>query len=167
MLRTLIPVVVAIACAAPAVAVDPEVRTLAEGASSPMATVDAVAWLEGRWIAEAFGGTVEETYMAPLKGQMPGIFRASRDGVPWMYEIVLFAEVDGSLVYRVKHFHTDFTGWEAKDQSVDFRLVAVEPDAVYFDGITFARVGDGVVVSLRFGSGDNIRSEVIRYRRAG
>ena len=37
---------------------------------------------------------------------------------------------------QLKHFGSDFKGWEEKDETVDFKLVKIEKYAVYFDGMT-------------------------------
>jgi hypothetical protein len=42
---------------------------------------------------------------------------------------------------RLKHFHGSMKGWEEKDKTIDFPLVKVEANRVYFDGMTFERVG--------------------------
>jgi hypothetical protein len=76
-------------------------------------------------------------------------------------------QVGASLEYRLKHFNQDLTGWEEKNQVVTFRLVAVEKDAWYFDGLTVRRDGpDGMVGAVRIDSKDGPpREAVFRYRR--
>jgi hypothetical protein len=119
------------ALAAMAAGPEIEVRSLAEGAASPPATVADAAWLEGRWIGEGLGGCSEEN-MAPLAaGQMMGMFRQTKaDGALWFYEFYTIAPKGDSIVMRIKHFNPDLTGWEEKDGFVEYPLVAIEKGAV-------------------------------------
>jgi hypothetical protein len=119
-----------------------EVRTLADGAASPPATVEDVAWLEGRWIGVGLGGCSEENMAPPVGGQMMGMFRQTKaDGSLWFYEFYTIAPKGSSIAIRIKHFNPDLSGWEEKDGFVEFPLVAIEEGAVYFDGLTYALDG--------------------------
>ncbi len=117
----------------------PEVRTLAEAAQSPQASIDEIAWLAGRWKGEGLGGKAEELIAPVEAGQMMGMFRHLKaDGTLNFYEFYVFAEVEGSLVLKIKHFSPELIGWEEKDGYVEFPLVAIEGATAYFDGITYA-----------------------------
>lgn len=111
--------------------------TLDVGSEAPPAALSDLAWLEGRWRGEALGGNVEETWFEPQGGGMPGFFRAVRDGKVMFYEAWAVIERGGSLVLRLKHFSGDFTGWEDKDEVVEFPLVKLSAGAVHFDGLTY------------------------------
>ena len=50
-----------------------------------------------------------------------------------------------SIVYKVKHFHPNLTGWEEKEESVDFPLVKVSHNIAYFQGLTIMRDGDQLI----------------------
>lgn len=147
----------------------PDVRSLAAGQASPAATLADVAWLEGRWVGEGLGGQAEETYSPPVGGAMIGAFRSVRGGKPFFYEFVVVQERAGSLVYRLKHFWPDGRPWEDKDQWIEFRLAALTPAAIYFDGCTFERTGaDAMAVHVRIEdkAGGKSRVETFTYRRA-
>lgn len=119
-----------------------EVRTLVEGAASPLAKIEDLAWLEGRWIGEGLGGCAEESLSPPVAREMMGKFRQlNADGSLRFYEFYTIAERDGSLLWRIKHFSPDLEGWEEKDKSTEFRLVAIEGEIAYFNGLTYARTG--------------------------
>ena len=61
----------------------------------------------------------------------------------------LITEENGSLAIKLKHFHPDLRGWEERDASVRFPLVAKRDGRIYFDGMTFERIGaDRVKVYL-------------------
>lgn len=134
----------ALISAAPAFAEETtvDIKSLAAGASSPAASIDELAWLAGHWKGSGLGGQSEELVSPPLGGQMMGMFRQTKpDGALMFYEFYLFAEVEGSLELRIKHFNPDFSGWEEKEDYVAFPLVAIEDRAVYFDGLTFKMTG--------------------------
>lgn len=152
--------------ASPAVAQD--VRTAAPGAEPPRASMEDLAWLVGHWEGEGLGGQSFETISPPVAGQMAGHFQQVKDGKVQFYEIYQFVPAGESLVLRLKHFNADLTGWEEKDQAVEFPLVAIEDGALYFDGLTMRRVGeDGlesfVVIGEEDGEG---RTVSFRFKRA-
>ena len=152
----------------PTVSLADETRTLGPGAGSPPASIVDAAWVAGRWVGQGFGANVEEVMSPPAGNAMIGHFRiAGKDG-PSLYEIVQIREENGSLVYRVKHFNPDLTGWEEKDKTIDFRLVEAEKDALYFDGLTIKRTGpDEVTHWVRVTAKDGKTQEAkLVYHRA-
>jgi hypothetical protein len=100
------------------------------------AGISEVAWLTGRWSGEGFGGWLEEIWSPAQGGQMLATFRMLADGKPVFSEICQISEENGTLVYKVKHFNPDLTGWEDKTEYVTFHLVKTAPNAVYFNGLT-------------------------------
>ena len=96
---------------------------------------------------------------------MVGAFRLVAGGEASFYEICLLREHEGSLVYRVKHFHPDLTGWEEKPDFVEFPLVKVEPDQVQFAGLTLRRAGDACVHYLAMHDGEKHTEAAIEYHR--
>lgn len=152
-----------------ATAAEPEVRRLEAGQASPPATIAMVSWLAGRWVGEGLGGRAEETYAPPADGQMIGHFRMVRDGKAGFYEFILLRERAGSLVYGVKHFNPDGTAWEEKNRWVEFPLVALEGDRVFFSGLTLERDGpDRMLAHLRLQKRETGERwiETFRFRRA-
>ncbi len=114
-----------------------------EGKASPPATIDAAAWLAGRWVGEGLGGFNEETWNPPRAGVMTGMYRLLKADKTVLYEFLLIMEEKGSLVLKLRHFNPDFSAWEEKAKTIDFPLVAVEPGTVHFDGLSFIRQDDG------------------------
>jgi hypothetical protein len=136
-------------------------RTAGDG-PAPAADIALMAWLAGTWRGDAFEGIGEEAWLAPADGAMVGSYRyTGPDGVGF-YELLVIREVAGSLELRLKHFDADLHGWEAREETVDFPLVAVDDNGIHFDGMTFVRRGpdamtvflalerDGVVDEVRF-----------------
>lgn len=141
-----------------------EIKSLEAGASSPSAAIDELSWLIGHWKGEGLGGKSEEFVSPPQGGQMMGMFRqATADGALMFYEFYLFAEEEGSLVLKIKHFNPDFSGWEEKDDYAAFPLVALGENAAYFDGLTFALDGEDVLRSAV--SFDETSRADFRYER--
>ena len=110
--------------------------------SSPTATLDQVSWIEGYWKGEAMGGQTEEIWSRPMGGSMMGSFKLVYEHEIQFYEIMTISEMDETLIMRLKHFHADLKGWEEKDQTVDFKLVKITPDKVFFDGLTFEKISE-------------------------
>ena len=172
MAATSTPAVIAVlAVIAAAPAATPQTANtirLAEGAAAPPATIASVGWLTGTWAGEGLGGTVDEVWSAPEGGAMVGHFRLLRGGKPVFYELMTILEHEGSLELRLKHVNADMTGWEEKNDFVRFRLAKIEPDAIYFSGLTFRRISAGVIegyLALRDRSTNVVREEKFVYRR--
>ena len=106
---------------------------------SPKADLSNIEWIEGYWRGEAFGGITEKVWTPRFGGSMMAAFKLVINNQVKFYELVTIVEKDSSLILRLKHFSQDLKGWEEKDDSVDFELVKVTDNRVYFDGFTFER----------------------------
>jgi hypothetical protein len=139
---------------------------LGPGARSPAATLADMRWLAGHWTGEALGGVSEEIWSPPGGGSMMGMYRLIKDGKPMFYELLTIVEEQGSLILRLKHFHADLKGWEEKDKTVEFPLVAVRDGAVHFEGMSFHPQGDALTVYLAIGQkSGGMREEAFSYKR--
>lgn len=137
---------------------------------SPPAALEDVAWLAGHWRGEQWGGIIDEVWSSPLGNSMMGMFRLVVDGKVKFYEFVTITEERGTLMLRLKHFHGNLKGWEEKDETIDFPLVTVSPDKVYFDGITLERVSGremNVYVELEDADTGERNETTFRYERVG
>ncbi len=147
-----------------------ETRTAPEGHIPPCARAEQLDWLAGIWAGEGIGGApATEVYSPPGGGSVAGHFvQQDGEGRVQFLEIVQIAEVDGSLVYRLKHFGSDLVGWEDKAEMEAFPLVALEDNAAYFDGLTVRREGDTLISAVLVRQDDgSVREYVFRYRRVG
>jgi hypothetical protein len=146
-------------------------RTAEAGAQRPVASVAELAWLIGRWEGPGIAGaSSQEAWSAPLGGVMAGTFvQADSKGGVMFSEVMQIAPDGDSLIVRLKHFNADLTGWEEKDKSVNFRLIAREGNSWYFNGLTYRRVGrDRLLVAVRMRGDDGKASELVfRFRRVG
>lgn len=115
---------------------------LKEGEKSPKGDLDQVTWITGHWKGVAFGGISEEIWSAPDGDSMMFVFRLINEGKVAFYEIGHIREIDGTLLMQLKHFDGNLKGWESKDETVDFRLVKLEENKVYFEGMTYERISE-------------------------
>ena len=141
-------------------------KQLDEGATGPAAKVTDFAWLAGHWQAEALGGTVEEIWSGPSAGTMVGMFRLVKDGKVGFYEIFTLTEEGSTVLLRLKHFDPDLSGWEERDETVDFPLVALTEDTAWFEGLTYQRLGpDEMQVYLAMRTKDGVREVPFSWKR--
>ncbi len=141
---------------------------LKPGEKSPPATIADMAWLAGAWTGAGLGGISEEMWSAPRGGAMLGTYRLVKDDKPVFYELITVVEEQGSLVFRLKHFNSDMTGWEEKDKTVDFPLVAKEKGVIHFQGLSFKQEGEdamSIFLAIRSRKDGSVREETFRLTR--
>lgn len=130
------------------------------------ATLEDVAWMVGSWSGTAFGNTFEEVWNPSSAGSMVGMWKLIDGDQVVFYEIMLLVEEEGSLSLKVKHFNSDLTAWEDKEDYVRFRLVKIGDDAVYFSGLSFYRINDDEMHAfIAMHHEGEVREETILYRR--
>lgn len=134
-----------------------------EGFESPEASLDQMTWLVGQWRGDGIGGAPAlESWLPPTGNTMVGTFiQQSHEGAITFTEHLYLMEEGGSLVLRLKHFNADLTAWEEKDDMLSFRLVAIEPCAAFFYGLTLRcadaeKPGEGLVAAVRMQSGGEL-----------
>lgn len=98
---------------------------------------------------------------------MVGTYRLIKDGKAVFYEMMMLVEREDSIVLRLKHFNPDFTGWEEKDKSVDFKFVNKAGSRMNFSGLTFDKVsGDKLNIYLTLKQKDgSVKEEVFSMTR--
>jgi hypothetical protein len=118
----------------------PNTMILQPGMTSPKATIADVSWMAGYWQGEIWGGQAEEIWSTPLAGSMMASFKFSADQQVKFYELITLFEQEGSLVLRLKHFSAELQGWEEKEAYMEFKLVKLGDNEVYFQGYTYRLV---------------------------
>jgi hypothetical protein len=137
-----------------------------EAAGSPPADLNAVAWIAGHWRGEALGGIAEEIWTPPLGDSMMAAFKLVVDGQVKFYELETISRQGETLILKLKHFSPTLHGWEEKEETVDFRLVKVTEDKVYFDGMTFENVSaDEMSVYVIIGDEGEEHETKFNYRK--
>jgi hypothetical protein len=137
---------------------------------SPSASLDDFGWLIGHWQGEGLGGLNEEAWSGPASGQMMGMYRMIGDGQVRFMELLTLTEEKGSVQLRLKHFNRDLSGWEDKGDTVDFRLLKLEPGAAWFDGGSMFRIDEErMEVWVRIGGKGEQPERAVRidYRKVG
>lgn len=109
---------------------------------SPTADLNNISWIQGHWRGEAFGGVTEEIWTPPLGGSMMCAFKLVVEDQVKFYEIETITEENNTLILRLKHFHSNLVGWEEMEKTIDFKLVKVTDDKVYFDGLSFEKISE-------------------------
>lgn len=139
---------------------------LQEGEASPKASLKDVSWLQGHWKGEALGGIAEEIWSPPLGESMMFVFRLVHDQTVSFYEIGHIKEVDGTILMQLKHFDGALKGWEEKDQTVDFKLIKLENDRAFFEGLTFERnTKNSINIYVMVKEGDKTEEIEFQYQR--
>ena len=91
-----------------------------------------LAWLEGDWIGEGFGGVVEETWLPLRGGTMVGVFRLTVENRLSFCELMTISFDGDVATMRLKHFHPDLRGWEEKDESLLWPQSDSAPNSIRF-----------------------------------
>ena len=136
--------------------------SFAEGDKSPEATLEDVSWITGHWKGEAFGGIAEEIWSPPLGDSMMFVFKLVSEGKVQFYEVGHIQQTAETLLLQLKHFHGSLKGWEEKDETVDFKLVRIDGNRVYFDDFTIEKISANeinmyVVVGEEDGSSEEVK----------
>ncbi|MGB5434634.1 MAG: DUF6265 family protein [Maribacter sp.] len=136
--------------------------SFADTSVSPKATLNDVSWMAGHWKGEAFGGMAEEIWSPPLGDSMMFVFKLVSEGKVQFYEIGHIQQKEETLVLQLKHFDASLKGWEEKEETVDFPLVKLEGNRVYFDGFTLEKINGNeinmfVVIGHKDGSSEEVK----------
>lgn len=143
-----------------------ETLQLTEGQQSPNATLEDVSWIGGHWQGEAFGGIAEEIWSPPLGDSMMFVFKLVKDNKVSFYEIGHIQQVENTLILQLKHFQGNLKGWEEKDATVDFKLVKLEKNKVFFEGFTMELVNENEMnIYVLIEDGNSAEEVLFAYKR--
>jgi len=142
-----------------------EVLTLEKDAPAGKASLSQLDWLVGAWKGSGFGGDCDEMWMPAVDNSMLGVFRYSKDGTVHFSEFIVIEEVDETLIVKLKHFSRDLTPWEEKDTWTEFKLVKVEDQTAYFNGLTYHLDGEELVILLALTSEGTRTIEEFRFTK--
>jgi hypothetical protein len=114
-------------------------RVRGQAASPPplKATVDQLAFVTGAWTGTLGDRTIEQHWSAPVAGCIVAMYRSIRSGKPTLYELLAMEQEGDGVVLRIKHFApgAGLVSREAKDQSIDHRLVSLDGRTAVFQGV--------------------------------
>ncbi len=131
------------------------------------AKIEDVQFRVGRWLGSGLGGTCEEVWSPALGGEMQGMFQfINQEQVAFRELFALRPEADGAFILRLKHFDAAMQGWEAKEETVSFRLLALDDRRAIFEGLTIQRRDDQtlVVYVAQQAAGDELRELTFEYQ---
>jgi hypothetical protein len=143
-----------------------DVLTLEKGQQPGKATLKQVEWLKGYWTGTGLGGDCEELWMPANDSSMHGVFRFAKNNSLQFTEYMVIEEKNGTLTVRIKHFGAGVEPWEEKDKWVEFPLVKAEGETAWFSGLTYARSGMDLIVTLRMKQGEKRYTEEFRFRKS-
>ncbi len=131
-----------------------QVRSLEEGESPGKGNVEQLDFIIGFWEGPGFGGQCEESWSDSKSGEMVGTFRHFSDGDLVFLEFMRIIPEGDSFTLKVRHYNPDGNSWEENGEWVDFKLIEIGTDTVWFDGMTIKREGDQLTYHLAFGEGE-------------
>lgn len=125
-----------------------EVLSLEKDEDANLGTLESLSWIAGYWKGTGLGGDCDELWLPAVDNSMIGTFRFSMDGKVIFTEFMNIIEENGRLYLKLKHFNRDLSGWEDKQKWTEFKFINSEGQTAYFNGLTFHREGDKMVLRL-------------------
>ena len=118
---------------------------LESGQSSPSATLQDVKWISGNWVANSPLGYSEENWGVPSGNTMMFCFKMMRNNTVFFYELGHIEQKDHTIVLKIRHFNAEL---QPINQSIqeEFKLVKIEKNKVWFEGITYEKSANGMNV---------------------
>lgn len=107
--------------------------------------VEDLAWMHGQWQGSGLGGTCYEAWQKPAGGTMMGMFKLVKDAKIVFYEFLVITKNEGRIEMQLKHFTPDMIGWEEKDKFISFKLIKMENQKAYFEGLTIEKTSQGTL----------------------
>ncbi|QSE97098.1 DUF6265 family protein [Fulvivirga lutea] len=107
-------------------------------------------WLVGSWEGEGLDGLNYESWSTPVDGVMIGMFRHTKNDKIIFYEFCRISKVG----LQLKHFNSDFNGWEEKNEMITFPFLFMSDVKVVFDGLEMELVNESelkIIVQLEDG----------------
>ncbi len=151
--------------AGPAAFTQDIMRIPADG-SPGKGTLKQIEWLTGYWTGTGLGGDCEELWMPVKDSGMHGVFRFAEKGKLQFTEYMVIEEKNGSLKVKIKHYGSGLSPWEEKDKWVEFPLVKIEGQTAWFNGLTYIRKGDKLLVKLAMKSEGKSYTEEFTFQKS-
>lgn len=94
--------------------------------------LSSLEWIIGNWHTKTENGTMEEYWYPVLGDAMAGWFRWKKDDAIFLYEFMLFQEIEKHVVLKIKHFDANLEGWEENHAWIHYEAWISEPNKVIF-----------------------------------
>ena len=88
-------------------------------------------WVIGSWKSQSENEELEEYWYPHMGDAMVGWFRWKRGESIFLYEFMLFQQVEKKVILKIKHFDGKLEGWENKNAWVEYQAWSSNDDAVY------------------------------------
>ena len=130
-------------------------------------TLDELSWLVGHWQGPGFGGTCEEVWLPASAGSMVGTFKMSVNGKVQFYELMVITVDSAGPTLKLKHFNSDMTGWEEKNEVVNFTFNGAKENELSVGATTYKRITeDSLDIYVDVGNKDgSVSQELISCHR--
>lgn len=99
--------------------------------------IEQLNWMQGNWSAEKWGGIIEEYWSNSNGNMMIGMFRFIHSDEVQFTEHFMLYEENGNPTIKLRHFSTDFTAWEEKNEPVVFNFKEMGINYLQLDGIRY------------------------------
>lgn len=109
------------------------------------ADLSKIKWIVGSWKGDAFNNKIEESWLPASGGSMMGMYKLYSEDQVKLYEFMVITEENESLTLKLKHFDSELKGWENKDKYIEFKLVKIMGNRVYFNAYTFEKISDNEI----------------------
>lgn len=83
--------------------------------------LSSLEWIIGKWYGENDENEMEEDWHPIMGDAMPGWFRWKKGDSIFLYEFMLFQQVENNVVLKIKHFDSKLVGWEEKESWVEYQ----------------------------------------------
>lgn len=101
-------------------------------AEDPAASIETLAWMEGRWAGPTGPSRLEETWSAPAAGTMIAAVRMTTGEETSMVEMIIINEEDDGLTLRLQQFSNKH---EPRFDAQPLRMTAQTSNSVNFEAI--------------------------------
>ena len=96
------------------------------------ATINSLAWMEGRWAGSTGESYLEETWSAPSAGTMVAAVRMTTGDETNMVEMIIINEEEGGLTLRLQQYSRKH---EPRFPAQPLRMTAQTSDSVTFEAV--------------------------------
>ena len=123
--------------------------------TNTISSLDEIQWLVGNWQGPGFGGICEEVWLPASAGSMVGTFKMSINDEVQFYEIMTITIDSSGPLLNLKHFNADLTGWEEKDEEVNFQFIYAKENELSVGATTYKRfTDDSLLILVKVGTKD-------------
>jgi hypothetical protein len=130
--------------------------------------LDELNWIIGSWYGGNNTEKMEEHWFPRLGDALSGWFRWKKENSIFLYEFMLFQQVDKATKLKIKHFDANLVGWEEKDKWVEYEAWESRPNKILLKAadpshsswISYEKIDERLTATFYDASGKKIDSFV-------